>query len=166
MHACGTIPPIFWYNYPNCAPQGAPEPPQGKRSHGATLFASLAHCPTNECFLVCLWLVGSTQHRLQHQYMSLVRIITNSSMEVSSFREQLRLLHDCHILCTLWQCERRLTPLCRSSRTFFHRFCWFVLVHDIFIYLNGVMKCLWRPKLCHFYALFAHISCLSWFRFT
>ena len=25
---CGTIPPVFWYNYPNCAPQA----PQGKRS--------------------------------------------------------------------------------------------------------------------------------------
>ena len=25
---CGTIPPVSWYSYPNCAPQA----PQGKRS--------------------------------------------------------------------------------------------------------------------------------------
>ena len=30
VYACGTIPPVFWYNYPNCAPQITP---QGKRSH-------------------------------------------------------------------------------------------------------------------------------------
>ena len=30
VYVCGTIPPVFWYSYPNCAPQA----PQGKRSHG------------------------------------------------------------------------------------------------------------------------------------
>ena len=32
VYVCGTIPPVFWYNYPNCAPQGAPQVPQGKCS--------------------------------------------------------------------------------------------------------------------------------------
>ena len=30
---CDTSPPVFWNNYPNCAPQGAPQAPQRKRSH-------------------------------------------------------------------------------------------------------------------------------------
>jgi len=37
VYVCGTIPLVFWYNFPNCAlqgtPQGAPQAPQGKRSH-------------------------------------------------------------------------------------------------------------------------------------
>ena len=33
MHVCGTIPFVFWDISPNCAPRGAPQAPQGKRSH-------------------------------------------------------------------------------------------------------------------------------------
>ena len=32
VYVCGIIPPVFWYNYPNYAPQGAPQAPQEKRS--------------------------------------------------------------------------------------------------------------------------------------
>ena len=36
VYVCGTIPPVFWYNYPNCAPQGTPQgalqAPHRKRS--------------------------------------------------------------------------------------------------------------------------------------
>ena len=42
MYLCGTIPPVFGYSNPNCAPQGAPE---GKRSQGTSLHHTKLGAP-------------------------------------------------------------------------------------------------------------------------